>query len=147
MDEDPPHSHLPVPRQTTTTSAAPTALTTSACEYQWHCGSRQPAATLTLAASVSSPLLQQGRAESTGAAEPQGTGTLGTPQVAPVPSEGSSGSSSSPGQCPGLGDGRKHRAVSPGSVDVPRLWHWRIVPKQHSGVVSEGTHYLRRAEG
>lgn len=61
-----PRSHLPVPRQTTTTSAAPAAPTTSAREYCWHCGSRQPAAKLRLAGSVSSPLLHQERAEGLG---------------------------------------------------------------------------------
>lgn len=42
---------------------------------------------------------------------------------------------------------RWNHAVSPGSVDVLRLWHWCIVPKQYPGIVSKGTHNLQRADG
>lgn len=42
---------------------------------------------------------------------------------------------------------RWDHAVSPGSVDVLRLWHWCIVSKQYPGIVSKGTHNLQRAEG
>lgn len=53
-----PCSHLPVPRHTSTTSAPRTAFSTSSREYTQHRGSRQPAAKLTLAGSVCSPLLR-----------------------------------------------------------------------------------------
>lgn len=81
-------SHLPVPRQISTTSAAPTTLTSSAREYRWHCGLLQPAVKLTLAPSISSPLLHQGRAEDTGAAVPQGRGTMGTCPLPWPPAKG-----------------------------------------------------------
>lgn len=93
------HSHLPVPRQTSTTSAAPTTFTSSAREYRWHRGSLQPAVKLTLAPSISSPLLHQKRAEDTGSAVPQGRGTNGDSPLTLATSQGPSSSSSSPKQC------------------------------------------------
>lgn len=116
---------LPVPRHTSTTSAPRTASSTSAREYCWHRGCRHPAAKLTLAGSICSPLLRQGTAGSgdsrDGAPRPQGR------------AEPARGVSSTAG--------------SPGCVDVPRLRHRRVVPKKHPGIVREGAHHLRGAEG
>lgn len=107
------HSDLPVPRQTTTMSAAPTTFTSSAREYCQHRGSLQPAVKLTLAPSISSPILHQRRAEDTGAAVTQSRATMRTGPLPWPPAKGQAAPATALDSAQKKGTGERGREVGP----------------------------------